>query len=74
MKSETIKERRKIKEEAKTKMIKAQEAGDFKEAKKYAQQTSKLTSEMLEESKKLIENMSAFVEEALIKEIKKNKK
>lgn len=54
LKLETIQERRKIKEEAKTKMINAQEAEDFKEAKKYAQMTSKLDSNMLEESKKLL--------------------
>jgi flap endonuclease-1 len=51
----TIKERKKIKEEAKVKMVEAQEAEDFREAKKFAQQTSKLTSDMIEESKKLIE-------------------
>ncbi|MCP4762864.1 MAG: flap structure-specific endonuclease, partial [archaeon] len=57
LKLETIKERREIKEKAKVKMIKAQEAEDFKEARKYAQQTSRLTSDMLEESKKLIKYM-----------------
>ena len=57
LKLETISERRKIKEQAKAKMIKAQEAEDFKEAKKYAQMTSKLDSDMLEESKKLLTNM-----------------
>ncbi|MFX1277245.1 MAG: flap endonuclease-1 [Promethearchaeota archaeon] len=57
LKLQTIRARKEIKEEAKEKMIKAQEAEDFKEAKKYAQQTSKLTPEMLEESKKLINFM-----------------
>ena len=57
LKMEIIKERREIKEEAKKKMLEAQEAEDYKEAKKYAQQTSKLTSDMIEESKKLINYM-----------------
>ncbi|MFX1501009.1 MAG: flap endonuclease-1 [Promethearchaeota archaeon] len=57
LKLETIKERKKIKEEAMQKMIKAQDAEDFKEAKKYAQLTSKLDSGMIEESKRLIEYM-----------------
>ncbi len=54
LKLETIQKRREVKEEAKKKMVLAQESEDFREARKYAQQTSKLTSEMLEESKKLI--------------------
>lgn len=53
-KLETIKERKKIKEEAKLKMIEAQEKEDFREAKKFAQMTSKLNDSMIEESKKLI--------------------
>ncbi|MFX1316321.1 MAG: flap endonuclease-1 [Promethearchaeota archaeon] len=55
LKFDTIKERQKIKEDAKAKMIEAQEAEDFREAKKFAQLTSKLDSNMIEESKKLIE-------------------
>jgi len=54
LKLDTIKERRKIKVEAKEKMIKAQEKEDFREAKKFAQMTSKLDNDMIEESKKLI--------------------
>jgi len=54
LKMETIRERRKIKEDAKIKMIKAQENGDYKDAKKYAQMTSKLDTTMIEESKKLL--------------------
>lgn len=57
LKLDTIKERQKIKEEAKEKMIEAQEAEDFIEAKKFAQFTSKLDSNMIEESKKLIQYM-----------------
>jgi flap endonuclease-1 len=53
----TIRERRKIKEEAKEKMIKAQDDEDFKEAKKFAQFTSTLDEGMIEESKKLIDFM-----------------
>jgi len=54
LKLDTIEERRKIKEEYKEKMIKAKEAEDFREAKMYAQLTSKLDKNMIEESKKLV--------------------
>ncbi len=57
LKLDTIKERKKIKTEAKKKMIKAQDDEDFKEAKKFAQLTSTLDAGMIEESKKLIEFM-----------------
>ena len=60
----TIKERREVKEKAKERMIKAQEAEDFKEARKYAQQTSKLTSDMIDESKKLISYMGIPIVQA----------
>ncbi|MFO7794868.1 MAG: flap endonuclease-1 [Promethearchaeati archaeon] len=64
LKSETIKERRQVKEEAKVKMIEAQEKGDLTEAKKFAQMTSKLDSDMIEESKKLINYMGIPVVQA----------
>ncbi|MFX0041527.1 MAG: flap endonuclease-1 [Candidatus Hodarchaeota archaeon] len=57
LKFDTIKERQKVKEEAREKMIEAQEAEDFREAKKFAQFTSKLDSNMIDESKKLIKYM-----------------
>ncbi len=57
LKLDTIRARKKIKEEARKKMVEAQDAEDFKEAKKYAQLTSKLNTNMVEESKKLIESM-----------------
>ncbi|MHA2393577.1 MAG: flap endonuclease-1 [Promethearchaeota archaeon] len=57
LKLDTIRARKKIKEEAQQKMIEAQDAEDFKEAKKFAQFTSKLDEGMIEESKKLIESM-----------------
>jgi len=57
LKLDTIKKRRKIKVQAREKMVKAQEAEDFREARKYAQLTSKLDSGMITESKKLIEYM-----------------
>ncbi len=60
----TISERREVKVKAKEKMIKAQEAEDFKEARKYAQQTSKLTSDMIDESKKLIKYMGVPIVQA----------
>lgn len=64
LKLETIQERQQIKEEAKEKMIKAQEKGDFSEARKFAQMTSKLDSDMIEESKKLIRYMGIPVIQA----------
>ena len=64
LKLETIKERKKIKDDAKKKMVEAQEAEDFREAKKFAQQTSRLTTDMIEESKKLLENMGIPVFQA----------
>ncbi len=64
LKIETVRERKKIKEQAKEKMIKAQDDEDFKEAKKFAQLTSKLDSEMIEESKKLIEYMGIPIVQA----------
>lgn len=54
LKLDTIKERKKIKEDAKEKMKQAQDDEDFREAKKFAQFTSTLDSDMIEESKKLI--------------------
>jgi flap endonuclease-1 len=57
LKLDTIEERKKIKNEARKKMIKAQDEEDFKEAKKFAQFTSTLDAGMIEESKKLIEFM-----------------
>lgn len=57
LKLDTIRARKKIKDEAQQKMIDAQDDEDFKEAKKFAQFTSKLDEGMVEESKKLIESM-----------------
>ena len=45
-------------------MVQAQEAEDYKEARKFAQQTSKLTGNMIEECKKLIEYMGIPVFQA----------
>ena len=64
LKLETIKERRRIKEDAKEKMIKAQEKEDFREAKKFAQMTSKLDTNMIEDSKKLLRYMGIPIVEA----------
>ena len=64
LKLETINERRKIKAEAKEKMIKAQEEEDFKEARKFAQLTSKLDNNMIEESKSLLQYMGIPVIDA----------
>ncbi|MFX1286989.1 MAG: flap endonuclease-1 [Promethearchaeota archaeon] len=64
LKLETIKERRKVKEIAKEKMVIAQENEDFGEAKKYAQMTSKLDTDMIEESKKLLKYLGIPIIEA----------
>jgi len=64
LKMETINERRKVKAEAKEKMIKAQEEEDFREARKFAQLTSKLDHNMIEESKSLLLYMGIPVVEA----------
>ncbi len=55
LKEETIKERQAIREEAREKWKSALRAGRIEEAKKYAQATSKLSEEMLNESKELLE-------------------
>ncbi|MFX0006582.1 MAG: flap endonuclease-1 [Promethearchaeota archaeon] len=64
LKMDTIMERKKIKVEAKEKMIKAQDDEDFQQAKKFAQFTSTLDSGMIEESKKLIEFMGMPIVQA----------
>ncbi|MHA1340360.1 MAG: flap endonuclease-1 [Promethearchaeota archaeon] len=57
LKLKTIQQRKLVREEHKKKMEEAQDAEDDKEAKKHAQATSKLTSEMIEESKLLLDYM-----------------
>lgn len=64
LKLETVRERKRIKDVAREKMIQAQDDEDFKEAKKFAQLTSKLDSGMIEESKKLIECMGIPIVQA----------
>ena len=64
LKLNTIRERRKVKVEAEKKMVKAQEAENFREARKFAQRTSKLDSGMILESKKLIEYMGVPIIQA----------
>ncbi len=64
LKLDTIKERKKVKEEAKQKMIIAQDKEDLVEAKKYAQLTSKLDANMIEESKKLIQYLGLPIVDA----------
>jgi flap endonuclease-1 len=64
LKSDTIEKRKEVKKEAKEKMIEAQEKGDMIEAKKYAQMTSKLDSDMIEESKKLIQALGIPIVQA----------
>ena len=64
LKSDTILERRKIKQEAREKMVEAQEKEDFEKATRYAQLTSTLNESMITESKKLIEYLGIPVIEA----------
>ncbi|MEM4318495.1 MAG: flap endonuclease-1 [Candidatus Pacearchaeota archaeon] len=49
--------RERIKQEASRKYVEAKEKGEIEEAAKYAKMTAKLTSDMVEEAKKLIEAM-----------------
>lgn len=57
LKLNTIKERREKRDQARKKMEQAQDDLDDTEAKKFAQATSRLTSQMIEESKELLEYM-----------------
>jgi len=57
LKKKTLQERRERKEEAKKKMQKALDVGDIEEARKFAQQTSKLTPEMANHAKALLDAM-----------------
>jgi flap endonuclease-1 len=54
LKLQTIQQRREKREEEKKLMQAAQDAGDLEEAQKHAQATSKLTGDMIEESKSLL--------------------
>jgi len=65
LKLKTIRERREIREKQRKKMEDALDSEDQKEARKYAQGTSKLTSDMIEESKLLLKYMGVpYVEAA----------
>lgn len=55
LKEKTLQERRERKEEAKIKMQQALDEGNLEDAKKYAQATSKLTSQMVSEAKSLLD-------------------
>jgi len=65
LKSDTQAKRAQIKTDAEVKYSAAVEAGDMESAKKYAQQTSRLTSEMIKEAKELIVAMGLPVVQAL---------
>jgi len=56
-KEDTLISRREIKEDAKVKWEEALKAGNLEEAKKYAQMTSKLTKDMVEDAKELLDAM-----------------
>ena len=64
LKEKTREKRRAIRTAAEKKMNEAKEKGDLEEARKFAQQTSRLTKEMVEEAKQLIELMGLPVIQA----------
>ncbi len=64
LKSATKEKREKIKEIAKEKYEKAKEKEDYDSMKKYSQQTAKLSKDMIEESKELLEAMGIPVIQA----------
>lgn len=64
LKEKTREERHKIRTDARKKMEKAQKEGKEEEARKYAQQASSLTEEMIEDAKELIELMGLPVVQA----------
>jgi len=64
LKKETREERNRIRTEAGKKFEKAKKEGDFKEAKKFAQQAARLTGEMVEQAKKLVELMGLPIVQA----------
>lgn len=64
LKSETIRERHKIRTEAKKKFEKAKREGKREEARKYAQQAVQLKDEMIDDAKKLVELMGLPVIQA----------
>lgn len=57
LKAETKESRAKIKTEAEKKYLAALDAGDMEMARKYAQQTSRITSDMIKEAKELLSAM-----------------
>lgn len=64
LKKETREERNRIRTAAEKKFEKAKKEGDFKEAKKFAQQATRLTGEMIEQAKKLVELMGLPIVQA----------
>jgi len=63
-KKNTLRERAAVKEKAEANFLDAKEKGDIEAMKKYAQATSRLTAEMVEESKKLLSGMGIPVIQA----------
>jgi flap endonuclease-1 len=57
LKAQTIQQRRKRKEQAEREWKEALEKGDLEKAKSKAQQTSRVTSEIIEQSKQLLESL-----------------
>jgi flap endonuclease-1 len=65
LKLETIEKRKAIKIKASEKLKKATEAGDTEAMKKYAQQTSRLTADMVSESREMLHAMGVPTVQAL---------
>ncbi|MFP3204380.1 MAG: flap endonuclease-1 [Metallosphaera yellowstonensis] len=57
LKMEELENRRRLKEEAERKLVKAKELGKLEEMRKYSQMSSRLTKGMAEESKELLSRM-----------------
>lgn len=64
LKAQELERRRKMKEEAEKKLEKAKEEGEIRELKKYSQMATRLTNEMVEESKRLLVAMGIPVVQA----------
>jgi len=64
LKARTLEERRKRKEQAEKEWIEALETGDIEKARLKAQQTSRLTEEMIDQSKELLEALGIPVIQA----------
>ena len=65
LKNRTTEKRRAIKEKAAEKLKAAEKAGDFESIRKYAQQTTRLTGDMISEAKELLRALGVPIVQAL---------